>query len=208
MPRNQIRGAPGAAYRKAPTMNQIRAICVYCGSRTGHPDHANLAREMGRIMAEQGVDLVYGGGSVGLMGVIAREIKSRGGRVIGVIPEHLNEVEIAFTEADALHVVKDMQTRKRIMFDLSDAFVALPGGLGTLDEILDVVTMAQLGMHQKPLVILNHEGYWDPFLAVIEHMIEGGFVDSMARRLYVSVAQIDEVLTALNRWPPAANSDG
>ena len=188
-------------------MKPINAICVYCGSRTGHPDHANLAKELGRIMAERGVDLVYGGGSVGLMGVIAREIKARGGRVVGVIPEHLNEVEIAYDEADALHVVQDMQTRKRIMFDLSDAFVALPGGLGTLDEILDVVTMAQLGMHQKPLVILNHEGYWDPFLAVIDHMIEGGFVESRARQLYVSVGQVEEVLPALDGWRPEVNSE-
>ena len=126
-------------------MNPIKSLCVYCGSRIGRPVYATLAKEMGRIMAEQSVNLVYGGGSIGMMGVVAREIKSRGGRVIGVIPEHLNEIEIAFTDADALHVVKDMQTRKRIMFDLSDAFVALPGGLGTLDEILDVVTMAQLG---------------------------------------------------------------
>lgn len=188
-------------------MKQIKAICVYCGSRTGHPVHIKLAKEMGRIMAEKGMDLVYGGGNVGLMGMIAREVKARGGRVTGVIPEHLNEIEIAYTEADALHVVQDMQTRKRVMFDLSDAFVALPGGLGTLDEILDVITMAQLGMHDKPVVMLNHDGYWDPFFAVIDHMIEGGFVDSRARQLYHTVGQVKEVLPALNSWRPAVNSD-
>jgi uncharacterized protein (TIGR00730 family) len=189
-------------------MNQIKALCVYCGSRTGHPINAKLAKEMGKIMAEQGLDLVYGGGNVGLMGVIAREIKLRGGRVIGVIPDYLNEIEIAFTQADALHVVEDMYARKRMMFDLSDAFVALPGGLGTLDEILDVVTMAQLGMHQKPLVMLNHEGYWDPFLAVVDHMIEGGFVDPIARQHYATVRQIEEILPALNGWRAAAKSAG
>lgn len=194
-------------YWKAPIMKQIKAICVYCGSRTGHPVHIKLAKEMGRIMAKKGMDLVYGGGNVGLMGMIAREVKARGGRVTGVIPEHLNEIEIAFTEADVLHVVQDMQTRKRVMFDLSDAFVALPGGLGTLDEILDVITMAQLGMHDKPVVMLNHDGYWDPFFAVIDHMIEGGFVDSRARQLYHTVGQVKEVLPALNSWRPAVNSD-
>lgn len=188
-------------------MKRIKAICVYCGSRTGHPVHIRLAKEMGRIMAEKGMDLVYGGGSIGLMGVIAREIKARGGRVTGVIPELLNEIEVAFTEADTLHVVEDMQARKRIMFDLSDAFVALPGGLGTLDEILDVVTMAQLGMHEKPVVMLNHDGYWEPFFAVIDHMIEGGFADSTARQLYLTVGQVDEVLPALNSWRPAVDSE-
>ena len=207
MPLYRTREAQLGAFWKATIMNQIKTICVYCGSRTGHPVHIKLAKEMGRMMAGKCRELVYGGGNIGLMGVIAREVKARGGRVIGVIPEHLNELEIAFTEADTLHVVQDMQTRKRIMFDLSDAFVALPGGLGTLDEILDVVTMAQLGMHEKPVVMLNHEGYWDPFFAVHEHMIDGGFADSITRQLYLTVGQVEEVLPALDGWRPAVDSD-
>ena len=181
-------------------MNPAKAICVYCGSRTGHPEHAKLAKEMGKIMAERALDLVYGGGSIGLMGIVANEVKSNGGRVIGVIPEHLNEIEIAFTEADTLHVVDDMQVRKRLMFDLSDAFIALPGGLGTLDEILDIVTMAQLGMHQKPMVILNHDGYWEPFISIVDHMIEAGFVGPTAHHLYTSVKRLEDVLPAIDGW--------
>ena len=191
--------------KKVSRMSPVKAICVFCGSRIGQPEHAKLAEKMGRIMAEHGVELVYGGGRIGLMGIIADQVKSLGGKVTGIIPEHLSEIEVAYKDADILHVVEDMQARKRMMFDLSDAFVALPGGLGTLDEILDVVTMAQLGMHHKPLVMLNPGGYWDPFFSVVDHMIAAGFVEKTAQDLIVTVDEIEQVLPTLNGWKPPAS---
>lgn len=178
-------------------MDQIESVCVFCGSRSGEAVHERLAEELGRNMAERGLGLVYGGGSIGLMGILARQVKASGGRVTGVIPVHLDDIEVAFRDADKLHVVEDMYIRKRLMFDLADAFIALPGGLGTLDEVLDVVTMAQLGMHRKPIAVLNHDGFWEPVFAVIDHMSASGFVSPAARRLFAVVPTVEQLLPAL-----------
>ncbi|MEE8371637.1 MAG: TIGR00730 family Rossman fold protein [Sphingomonadales bacterium] len=182
-------------------MAKITSICVYCGSNSGSPIYQRLAEELGRIMAENGVGLVFGGGTIGLMGILARQVKAHGGIVTGVIPEHLNRVEVAFEAADRLHVVPDMHFRKRKMFELADAFLVLPGGLGTLDETIEMLTWAQLGLHSKPIVILNYEAYWDPLLALFDHVIEEGFAGPASRDLYIEVSSIEEILPAMNNWP-------
>jgi len=156
-------------------MSKIRSICVYCGSRKGAGDeYARLAESVGASIAAAGLTLVYGGGQVGLMGIAARAALATGGKVIGVIPEHLDTIEIAQTGLSELHVVADMHTRKRMMFDRSDAFLVLPGGLGSLDEFIEVTTWAQLDLHDRPILLLNHRGYWNPLLDLLRRVVQQG----------------------------------
>ena len=154
---------------------------------------------MGKIMAESGVGLVYGGGGIGLMGVIARRILDDGGHVTGVIPERLHDLDLSLEGISELVVAKDMHQRKKVMFEKSDAFLALPGGIGTLDEIVEILTGAQLGLHQKPLLLLNHKGYWQPFLTLLDHIIDQGFSDQHLRNLYQVVESPDQVLATASR---------
>jgi hypothetical protein len=158
-------------------MTDIKRICVYCGSGPGrNPKFADAAVAFGTILAKNKIGLVYGGGAIGLMGSIAKAVIEHGGEVIGVIPDFLAAREIAMRDVAELVVTGDMHERKRIMFERSDAFVALPGGLGTLEELTEQLTWAQLGQHQKPVLLANVDGFWDPLIALIAHMRELAFV--------------------------------
>ncbi len=173
----------------------IRNICVYCGSSPGHnPAYAAAARSLGRLLAESGVGLVYGGGGLGLMGEIAQAVLAHGGRVTGIIPEFLSEREHMLRNVTELVVVADMHQRKKLMFDKSDAFVALPGGIGTLEELVEQLTWAQLGRHTKPIVLLNTEGFWAPFLGLLAHMKAEGFIRPEMAVRYLAVSCADEVV--------------
>ena len=159
------------------TASSLKNICVYCGSGTGHnPAYVEAAREFGRILVKEGIGLVYGGGSLGLMGEIARTVLHDGGHVTGIIPSFLSEREHMLLEVQELHVVEDMHQRKRLMFLKSDAFVALPGGLGTLEEFVEQLTWSQLGRHNKPIVLANIDGFWDPLLFLFKRMQSETFI--------------------------------
>jgi hypothetical protein len=169
----------------------INTICVYCGSGAGvNPAYAEGARQLGRLLAEEGIGLVYGGGSLGLMGETARSVIRHGGRVTGVIPAFLSQREHMLLEAHELVVVENMHQRKHLMFMKSDAFVALPGGLGTLEEFVEQLTWAQLEQHQKPIVLANIDGYWDPLLSLFAAMRQEGFI---RRGLELHLEVVDSV---------------
>lgn len=159
-------------------MSAIRSICVYCGSRQGRGDaYLEAGHLLGRSIAEAGLRLVYGGGTVGIMGAAARGAFDAGGTVTGIIPRFLMDRERAATDhIDELVVTDDMHTRKHAMFEKSDAFVALPGGIGTLEEVVEIMTWAQLGRHRKPIVFANVAGFWEPMLALMTHMAAEGFI--------------------------------
>lgn len=155
----------------------MRRVCVFCGASPGHrPVYAEAARRLGRLLAGRGTGLVFGGGRVGLMGVVADAVLAAGGEAIGVIPRALVEKEVAHDRLTALHVVDTMHERKALMVDLSDGFVALPGGVGTLDELSEVLSWAQLGLHRKPCGVLNVDGYFDALLAMLDRGVADGFV--------------------------------
>jgi uncharacterized protein (TIGR00730 family) len=161
-----------------------RAVCVFCGSSAGsRPEYADAARRLGRELAGHGLELVYGAGHVGLMGVLADAALEAGGRVVGVIPGALVARELAHRGLTELHVVETMHQRKALMADRSDAFVALPGGFGTADELFEILTWAQLGIHQKPVGLLNVLGYFDPLLGWVGHCVREGFLRSQHRQL-------------------------
>jgi len=158
-------------------MSEIRSICVYCGSGPGaDPAFIEAAMELGREMAAAGVRLVYGGGSVGLMGAIAEAVIDNGGEVTGIIPEFLTAREHALREVQEMIVTRDMHERKRLMFERADAFVALPGGVGTLEELVEQLTWAQLGRHKKPILLANVENFWDPLCTLLDHMRSMEFI--------------------------------
>src|SRR6266581_9358864 len=158
-------------------MSTIESICVYCASGPGNdPAFMNAATKLGRILAENGVRLVYGGGSVGLMGTLADSVLDHGGAVTGVIPDFLVNREHMLLRVQERIITRDMHERKREMFERADAFVALPGGIGTLEELVEQMTWAQLGRHKKPILILNIEGFWDPLCALLDHMRGMAFI--------------------------------
>jgi uncharacterized protein (TIGR00730 family) len=161
---------------KRPT-KQERNICVYCGSGLGlNPAYTEAARALGQSLAQNDVGLVYGGGSLGLMGEVARATLESGGRVTGIIPGFLTKKEKMLRDVDELIVTDDMHERKRLMFERSDAFVALPGGVGTLEELVEQLTWVQLGRHAKPVIVANIEGFWNPFLSLLAHMQSDTFI--------------------------------
>ncbi len=180
-------------------MSKINAVCVYCGSSPGtDPAFVKAARDFGKILAESGVRLVYGGGSIGLMGALASSVIEHGGAATGIIPEFLTAKERPRRLAQEQIITRDMHERKRNMFDRADAFVALPGGLGTLEELVEQMTWAQLGRHKKPILIANVNGFWDPLLALIDHMRALGLVPSAARGVDLLVAnRIEDILPKL-----------
>ena len=152
-------------------MNKIRTVCVYCGSGPGtNPRFIEAAIALGKIFAENGIRLVYGGGSLGLMGAVATSVLDHGGSVTGIIPDFLTARENALTRVQEMIVTPDMHERKRLMFERSDAFVALPGGIGTLEELVEQLTWQQLGRHTKPVLLANIDGFWEPLLALLAHM--------------------------------------
>ena len=152
-------------------MSEIRKVCVYCGSSPGtDPAYVEAAEAFGRILAEAKVGLVYGGGEIGLMGTLANAVLDHGGEVTGIIPDFLLTRERALRRAHELVVTRDMHERKRKMFEMADAFVAMPGGIGTLEEIVEQITWVQLGRHRKPILLANIKNFWDPLSALIDHM--------------------------------------
>lgn len=176
----------------------LRSVCVYCGSRSGRdPRHEAAAAALGTAMGRAGVRLVYGGGSVGLMGVLADAVLDAGGEVLGVIPVGLFTTEIGHGGLTELVQVGSMHERKARMALESDAFVALPGGLGTLEELAEIATWAQLGIHDKPVAVLDIDGYWSPLLAFLDAAVEAGFVRPEHRALLARIDEVDDVLPAL-----------
>ncbi len=158
-------------------MSDLSSICVYCGSAPGtDPAHVAAAAVLGRDMARAGIGLVYGGGNAGLMGTVARAVLAAGGRVTGIIPDFLRDRERELHAAQEMIVVPDMHTRKRLMFERADAFVALPGGIGTLEELVEQMTWVQLQRHAKPVLVADIGGFWEPLLALLTHMREQGFI--------------------------------
>jgi hypothetical protein len=196
--RRQLRKTHMQQRTQTATSHSIRNICVYCGSNAGsNPAHAAAARSFGTAMAKAGIGLVYGGGGLGLMGELARAVLSAGGRVTGIIPAFLSEKERMLRDADELIVVEDMHQRKKLMFDKSDAFVALPGGIGTLEELVEQLTWAQLGRHSKPIVLANIDGFWAPFLELLRHMHKLGFIRADMDVRFITVATVDAIVPAL-----------
>ncbi|MBG53509.1 MAG: TIGR00730 family Rossman fold protein [Rhodobiaceae bacterium] len=170
-------------------------VCVYCGSSTGDdPKFSTAAAALGTRFAAENVGLVYGGGKIGLMGICARTVMEAGGRVTGIIPDFLQTAEIAYEGISELHVTRSMHERKQLMFDKSDAFVALPGGIGTLEEVIEMLTWAQLGRHNYPIIFLNIAGFWDPLISLFDHMISNGFMKSGIRGHYAVVDRVEDVL--------------
>jgi uncharacterized protein (TIGR00730 family) len=183
-------------------MSSIRSVCVYCGSSLGESQvYTAQAQILGRLLAENGIRLVYGGGRIGLMGVVAEATLAAGGEVVGIIPHHLHDWEVGHTGLTELHVVDSMHTRKRMMVEMSDAFIALPGGLGTLDEFFEIVTWRQLKLHDKPVIVLNTEDYWRPLLALIETVVERGFARRTSTNLYAVVEDAEAALALLRSTP-------
>jgi uncharacterized protein (TIGR00730 family) len=161
-------------------------ICVYCGSMQGRrPEYAAAARRVGTLLAERGIGIVYGGGSIGLMGILADAALAAGGHVTGIIPEHLSRREIAHADLTELVIVRSMHERKALMEQRSDAFIALPGGLGTLEELFEILTWAQLGLHRKPCGLLNVDGYYDPLISLLDRAVAEGFLRDKHRGLLV-----------------------
>jgi len=178
-------------------------ICVFCGSSSGtRPEYHAAAEDLGRELARRNIGLVYGGGKVGLMGVLADAVLTAGGEAVGVIPRHLLDREIGHAGLTKLHVVRSMHERKALMADLSDAFIALPGGLGTLDEFCEILTWAQLGLHAKPCGILNVLDYYSALLAMLDHAVEERFLNMEYRQAVLTRASAPELLRALEDWHP------
>lgn len=174
------------------------SICVFCGSRMGN-DQANeaAARELGEALAMRGWQLVYGGGNVGLMGVMARATMAAGGAVIGIIPQALLDIEVGMRDATELIVTRTMRERKALMDERADAFIALPGGFGTFEELLESLTLRQLGFHNKPIILVNLEGYYEPLLKLFEHAIAHGYVRDDQMRLFAVASSVAEALAML-----------
>ena len=181
-------------------MSTLRTICVYCGSGPGkNPAFARAAREFGKTLAENGIELIYGGGSIGLMGELAKSVLKHGGKVTGVIPEFLVARERMLKEAQNLVVTKDMHERKRIMFERSDAFVALPGGVGTLEELVEQLTWSQLGQHKKPILAANIDHFWDPLCALLDHMEALEFIRAGLTVKLLVADSVEKILPRLQK---------
>ena len=181
-------------------MSKINAICVYCGSSPGtDPAFVEAARDFGKILAHSGIRLVWGGGSVGLMGAIASSVIEHGGTATGIIPEFLTAKERPRRLAQEQIITRDMHERKSTMFDRADAFVALPGGIGTLEELVEQMTWAQLGRHKKPILIANINGFWDPLLSLLAHMRVAGLVPPPSRGVDLLVVErVTDILPKLH----------
>lgn len=179
-------------------MSKINTVCVYCGSGPGtDPKFIEGAKAFGKALAENGVGLVYGGGSIGLMGAVAGATLDHGGSVTGIIPEFLTARENALKRAQELIVTRNMHERKQLMFDRSDAFVALPGGIGTLEELVEQLTWAQLGRHTKPILLANIAGFWDPLLVLLNHMRDKAFIRQNLTVEVLTADRVEDILPTL-----------
>lgn len=183
----------------------LRSICVFCGASPGAtPIYQEAAEALGRHLAERGIRLVYGGGAVGLMGMVADAALAAGGEVIGIIPQSLKDAEIGHKSLTRLEVVDGMHARKARMAELSDAFIALPGGLGTLEELFEVWTWGQLGYHGKPLGLLEVNGFYEPLLTFLDHLVQERFVRPQHREMLQRAGTPAELVDALLAWTPSA----
>jgi len=181
----------------------MRCMCVFCGSSSGSdPAYVEAAGRLGRLLADEGITLVYGGARVGLMGAVADAALGAGGKVIGVLPDFLKRKELEHPKLTELLIVSSMHERKARMAELADAFIALPGGMGTLEEFCEVVTWAQLGLHEKPCGLLNIQGYYDPLLEFVDRMIDEGFVRKKHKGLVLSAETPAELLAAMRTFQP------
>ena len=179
-------------------MNRIRTICVYCGSGPGtNPRYIESAKALGKALAEAGIRLVYGGGSLGLMGALANSVLDHGGMVTGIIPDFLTMRENALNRVQEMVVTPDMHERKRLMFERSDAFVALPGGIGTLEELVEQLTWQQLGRHAKPVLLANIDGFWEPLLALFAHMRATQFIRASLPVEILKAERVEDILPRL-----------
>jgi hypothetical protein len=186
----------------------MKHICVFCGSRRGeHPDYADHARRLGEALAQRGLGLVFGGGHIGIMGVIADAVLAKGGDVIGVIPQALVDKELAHRGVKDMRIVATMHERKAVMADLSDAFVALPGGYGTADELFEILTWAQLRIHSNPIAVLNTRGFFDPLLAWLDRAVAEGFVKPVHRQLLLVEDNVDNLLEQIVKFAPREMTD-
>lgn len=182
----------------------MNRICVFCGSSFGNrPSYKQVAQQMGVALVKRNIGLVYGGGRVGLMGVVADAVMQAGGEVIGVIPEFLAAKEIAHADLSQLHLVDSMHSRKALMADLSDGFIALPGGYGTFEEFCEVLTWTQLGLHQKPHGLLNIEGYYDPLIQLFDHAVTEDFVKPKHRAIVLQATEPEILLDQFAAYKPA-----
>ncbi|MBD2055186.1 TIGR00730 family Rossman fold protein [Oculatella sp. FACHB-28] len=179
----------------------MKRVCVFCGSNQGaNPAYGFAAEQLGKLLAQQNIGLVYGGGKVGLMGTVADAALAAGGEVIGVIPQALADREIAHTGLSKLHIVASMHERKALMSDYADAFIALPGGMGTLEEFAEVLTWGQLGLHQKPCGLLNIEGYYNSLIAFFNQAVQAQFVRPEHRSAVIEAQTCEELLDKLNQY--------
>ena len=185
-------------------IKKLNRIAVFCGSRVGdRPEFKLAAEELGRRLAELGIGLIYGGASIGLMGAVADAALGAGGRVQGTITESLAKIEIAHDRLTDLFVVSTMHERKRQMCDAADGFIALPGGLGTLDELCEISTWSQLGIHEKPIGMLNVAGYFDAFLDFLDRCVAEGFVTPAHRDILLVEANVDDLISRMANWTPS-----
>jgi len=186
-------------------MTSIRSLAVFCGSRVGvNPVYAAAGRVLGDGLGRAGIRLVYGGGRIGIMGVVADACLEAGGKVLGVIPEFLTQLEVAHERVTEMVVTDTMHTRKRRLYEESDAFLIMPGGLGTFDEAFEIITWRQLGLHEKPIILCNVAGSVGPLVAMIEHAIDQGFADPNCRRLFEVIEGVPTVLERLKTLPAGA----
>ena len=181
----------------------MKSLCVYCGSNKGNrPEFRAAAEAVGRLLAENGIRLVYGGGNVGLMGIVADSVLEAGGEVVGVIPGHLMDRELGHTGLTELHIVPDMHTRKAMMMDLAEGFIALPGSIGTLEETIEAMTWGQLGLHPKPCALLNVLGFYDPLIAQLEAFVANGFMPREHLGLLYVETEPETLVTKLRAHEP------
>jgi uncharacterized protein (TIGR00730 family) len=194
---------PGGSEIEVKVRQPIGRLCVFCGSRPGaRPEYVEQARRLGALLASKEIGLVYGGASVGLMGAVADSVLDGGGEVIGVIPEALAQKELAHSRVHNLRVVGSMHERKALMAELSDGFIALPGGFGTFEETFEMITWSQLGLHRKPFGLLNVAGFYDGILTLVEHAVEEGFIPAGDRRLILSAGDPAELLDLVTGYEP------
>ena len=183
-------------------MTPLPSLCVFCGARPGHlPAHSEAARDLGQVIARLGWRLVYGAGDIGLMGEVARAAQSAGATTLGVIPTHLLQMEVGKRDLSTLIITENMHERKKVMFMNSDAIAVLPGGAGSLDEFFEALTWAQIGLHRKPIFLLDIAGYWQPLIALVDHVVSQGFADATLKGHFTVLPTIAALAAALQTLP-------
>ncbi len=191
------------------TEKKKKSVCVFCGAQNKVPRiHLDMGKELGKRMAKNNISLVYGGGDCGIMGAVANAVMASGGWVTGVFPESLRNIENEHQNLSKIIIVDTMHTRKELMYNKSDMFVILPGGFGTMDEMFEILTWKQLLLHNKPIVIFNHEGYWDHLIALMENIIDKGFAMMGTKELYDVVTSLDELMEYMHNHPKAGETGG